>query len=88
MRILLPRPICGVWLTLTAATLLSWWLSTREASGGDIVAVIILTVAAIKIWLVGMYFMELKGAPRLLRALFELYVVALLGGLVGLFLAG
>ena len=77
----------GVWLTLVAATFLSRWLATDEAHGGDLIAVVILVVAAVKIRLVGMHFMELNNAPRLLRGMFELYVAALLAGMVGFFLA-
>ena len=47
----------------------------------------ILVVAAVKVRLVGLYFMELRDAPPLLRGMFELYVVALLAGLVGFLLA-
>ena len=76
-----------VWLALALATLLSWWLAIDETPGGDVIAVSILIIAAIKIRLVGMHFMELKDAPPLLRGMFELYVVALLAGLVGFLLA-
>lgn len=82
-----PEPIVTVWLTLIAATFLSRWLAIEEARGGNVIAVVILIVAAVKAWLVGMHFMELNDAPRLLRGIFQLYVVALLAGLVGFFLA-
>jgi hypothetical protein len=81
-----PDPIVTVWWTLIAATFLSRWLAFEEAPGGNVIAVVILIVAVVKVWLVGMHFMELNSAPRLLRGIFELYVVALLAGVVGFFL--
>lgn len=80
-------PSVTVWLTLVAATLLSRQLATEEAGEGNVIAVVILIVAAVKVWLVGLHFMELNDAPRLLRGIFELYVVALLAGLMGFFFA-
>jgi hypothetical protein len=35
--------------------------------------VVILLIAFIKVRLVGLYFMELRGAPTVLRGLFEAY---------------
>lgn len=87
MRSLRADPVIIVWIALVLATFLSCWLATEEASGGGIIAVAILIVAAVKIRLVGMHFMELRDAPRLLRGMFELYVLVLLAGLVGFFLA-
>jgi Prokaryotic Cytochrome C oxidase subunit IV len=87
MSRLRPDPIVTVGLTLIAATFLSRWLATEEAHGGNVIAVVILIVAAVKVWLVGMHFTELHDAPRLLRGMFEFYVVALLAGVVGFFLA-
>ena len=87
MRSLRTDPALIVWLVLALATFLSWWLATERWHDGDLGAVAILIVAAVKIRLVGLHFMELKDAPPLLRAMFELYVTALLAGLVGFLLA-
>jgi caa(3)-type oxidase subunit IV len=87
MRSLRTDPAVRIWLVLVLATFLSWWLATERWHGGDLGAVAILIVAAVKIRLVGLHFMELGDAPPLLRAVFELYVVALLAGLVGFLLA-
>lgn len=45
----------------------------------------IFAVAIFKIRLVGLYFMELKMAPRVLRGIFEGYCVGLLGLLTAMF---
>jgi heme/copper-type cytochrome/quinol oxidase subunit 4 len=87
MRSLRTDPAIIVWLVLVLATFLSWWLATERWHGSDLGAVAILVVAAVKIRLVGLHFMELSDAPPLLRAMFELYVLALLAGLVGFLLA-
>lgn len=87
MRSLRTDPAVIVWVALAFATFLSWWLATEEPHGGNVFAVAILVVAAVKVRLVGLYFMELRDAPPLLRGMFELYVVALLAGLVGFLLA-
>lgn len=87
MRSLRTDPAVIVWLVLVLATFLSWWLATERWHGGDLGAVAILIVAAVKIRLVGLHFMELRDAPPLLHAMFELYVVALLAGSVGFLLA-
>lgn len=76
-----------VWLVLVSATFLSRALASEEARAGDVIAVAILMVAAAKVRLVGLHFMQLRDAPGLLRGMFELYVVALFMALVGLFLA-
>jgi caa(3)-type oxidase subunit IV len=83
VRIVYRDPVIVVWIALALATFLSWWLSTEEASDGRLIAVIILIVAGVKIRLVGLYFMELRDAPALLRGAFEIYVFVLSGVLAG-----
>jgi caa(3)-type oxidase subunit IV len=78
-----------VWLVLVVLTLVSWVLGTQHGFGGDAhvpASLVIFTVAIFKIRLVGLYFMELREAPRALRGLFESYCVALLGLLMGMYL--
>ncbi|MVU80792.1 hypothetical protein GPX89_26505 [Nocardia sp. ET3-3] len=67
-----------VWLILIAATSISWALGVEHALGRDgqtTASVIILLVAVVKLRLVGLYFMELRDAPTILRGLFEAYCV-------------
>jgi hypothetical protein len=73
------------WLVLVAATLISWAIGSEHGTG-SMIAVVVLGVAAIKVRLVGLDFMELRHAPIPLRALFELYCVAMWAVLSALYL--
>jgi Prokaryotic Cytochrome C oxidase subunit IV len=80
------RSRAGVsWLVLIAATLLSYALGAEHGVGST-VAVVVLGIAAIKVRLIGLDFMELRGAPMPLRAAFESYCLALWAVLSGLYL--
>jgi hypothetical protein len=73
------------WLVLIAATLLSYTMGADHVIG-SVAVVAVLGIAAIKIRLVGLDFMELRSAPIPLRAAFEAYCVVLWAGLSGLYL--
>lgn len=60
------------WLILVAATVLSWAVGAEHGTGSA-VGVLVLGIAAIKVRLVGLDFMELRHAPLPLRAVFEAY---------------
>ncbi|MEZ0360190.1 hypothetical protein CRM90_03485 [Mycobacterium sp. ENV421] len=82
----LMRNRAGVsWLILVAATLASFALGADHGTG-SLVAVAVLAIAAIKVRLVGLDFMELRHAPIPLRVAFEVYCVALWALLSGLYL--
>ncbi|MGY4710576.1 cytochrome C oxidase subunit IV family protein [Mycolicibacterium sp. CBM1] len=82
----LMRSRAGVsWLILVAATLASFALGADHGTG-SLVAVAVLAIAAVKVRLVGLDFMELRHAPIPLRAAFEVYCVALWALLSGLYL--
>ena len=55
------------WLFLVAATVVSWAVGAEHGTGSW-VAVLVLGIAAIKVRLVGLDFMELRHAPIPLRA--------------------
>jgi Prokaryotic Cytochrome C oxidase subunit IV len=63
----------AVWLLLIVATILSWALGNHHG-----LAIAILVIAFVKIRFVGLYFMELRGAPPALRVVFETYCLAVL----------
>jgi Prokaryotic Cytochrome C oxidase subunit IV len=79
MTALLRTPASAVWIFLIAATVVSWTLGTDHGFGPNgytLASVLILLIAFIKVRFVGLYFMELREAPMLLRGLFETYCIA------------
>jgi caa(3)-type oxidase subunit IV len=77
-----------IWVLLCALTIVSWALGTNHGAGAGHhlpASLVIFAVAVFKVRLVGLYFMELKMAPRVLRGLFEGYCLGLLGLLTGMF---
>ena len=86
---LLRARFTAVWFVLIAATLLSFWLGTDHGlDSATARTVLILVVAFIKVRFVGLYFMELRDAPLVLRGLFESYCLVVCGFLIGLYLVG
>lgn len=84
MNALLRTPASVVWLLLVAATAFSWVLGTEHGLGSDaqqLASIAILAVAFIKVRFIGLYFMELRESPIVLRGLFEGYC-AVVGALV------
>ena len=73
------------WLLLVAATVISWAVGAEHGTG-SVVAVVVLAIAAIKVRLVGLDFMELRHAPIPLRVLFETYCFVVWAVLSGLYL--
>ncbi|BBZ64523.1 cytochrome C oxidase subunit IV family protein [Mycolicibacterium monacense] len=73
------------WLILVAATVVSWLVGADHGTG-SLLAVLVLAIAAVKVRLVGLDFMELRQAPLPLRAAFECYCLGLWAVLAGLYL--
>lgn len=78
-------PVSYVWIALVALTLVSWWV------GGDhgiasvrIAGAVVLVVAFVKLRFVGLYFMELRDAPRPMRIAFETWCVGVCALLVAM----
>ncbi|HKT02368.1 MAG TPA: cytochrome C oxidase subunit IV family protein [Rugosimonospora sp.] len=69
MRSILVRPVVAVWLLLVAATVLSWRVGGAHGAGRA-GGVVVLTVAFLKVFLVGDHFMELRRSATLLRVVF------------------
>jgi len=80
-----PRRAGLSWLVLIAATLVSYTLGVDHGTG-SVMVVVVLAIAAVKIRLVGLDFMELRSAPTPLRVAFEGYCLGLWGMLSGLYL--
>lgn len=84
---LVRTPATAVWALLITATAVSWALGTQHGMANhQLASVIILLIAFIKVRLVGMYFMELREAPNVLRGLFEAYCVVVCSMLLGVFI--
>lgn len=73
------------WVILIAATIVSWAIGAEHGTG-SLLAVVVMAIAAIKVRLVGLDFMELRQAPIPLRAVFECYCVGMWALLSGLYL--
>jgi hypothetical protein len=74
-----------VWAILMMATLVSWFLGGHDASSHVLIGSVVLVIALIKVGLVGMYFMELRDAPAVLRTMFLGYCVVAGAVLIGIF---
>lgn len=81
---LLPARVVVTWVILVLAAVVGPLL-TLDSHGGAAAAVVVLGIAAVKVRLVGLDFMELRHAPWELRAMFELYCLALWLVLSGFF---
>ncbi|QII07302.1 hypothetical protein BH93_19760 [Rhodococcoides fascians A25f] len=84
LKQLLPARIVVTWVILVLAAVVGPLL-TLDSHGGTVSAIVVLAIAAIKVRLVGLDFMELRHAPWELRAAFEIYCVALWLVLSGFF---
>src|ERR1700733_6953032 len=79
------RRVAAVWLVLVAATLLSWE-SARSSGDYRLASSAVLLIAFLKARLIGLEFMELRAAPRVLRSIFEAWTVVACAGLLALYL--
>ena len=75
------RAADAAWLALVAATLGSWWLAEHHGAGVWTVT-LVMSVAAFKVRLVLLHFMELNHAPRAWRLAFGAWTVASAGLIV------
>ena len=76
MTALLRTPATAIWMVLIVATMTSLALGTEHGiNSHNLASTAILLIAFIKVRLVGLYFMELRDAPTVLRSLFEAYCV-------------
>lgn len=68
---LIRTPVTLVWLLLMAATGLSMWVAVDHGvDGPGLATTVVMAVAIAKAGLVGLFFMELRHAPWLLRGAF------------------
>jgi hypothetical protein len=84
---LLKTRITVVWLGLIVATLISWRIGTDHGLHASLATAVVLVVAFVKVRFVGVYFMELRGAPVWLRSVFEGYCLVVCTVLIAMYLA-
>jgi len=87
MILLLRRPVSIVWIGLMVATSVSTWMLSKDAFSPTTAAVGVFLIAAFKIRLVMLHFMELRDAPVSVRAALEAWIVIATGVILGIYLA-
>jgi hypothetical protein len=76
-----------VWLGLVVATLVAALIGEYSAPGGPGVATAaVIIIALVKARFVGLEFMELRGAPVVMRIAYEMWTVLVCTVLLGLYL--
>ncbi len=75
-----------LFVVLVAATLLTWLLGVETATSHTVAGAGALAIGFAKLRLVGVHFMEIGGAPALLRIVFESYVAVTFAVLLALYL--
>jgi hypothetical protein len=93
LRTMLLNGSSAVWLVLSAATAISWWLGAgRAATSGETASdptratVFIMVLAFFKVRLVVQHFMEVRHAPLVLRAITDVWALLACGAVIGLYL--
>jgi Prokaryotic Cytochrome C oxidase subunit IV len=87
MNRLVPTRVTAVFASLVIATCVTWWLGSQHSHTGQglrIAVVMTVSIAFAKIYFIGQDFMELRHAPRGLRAAFAVWVIVVGGAAAGL----
>ncbi|HEX7827200.1 MAG TPA: cytochrome C oxidase subunit IV family protein [Mycobacterium sp.] len=66
-----------VFAGLVVATCVTWWLGSESSLTGDglgLAPTLTILIALAKVYFIGRDFMELRAAPRILRAAFNVWV--------------
>jgi hypothetical protein len=72
---IVPRRATVVFAGLVVATCVTWWLGSRSsATGVGLAAALTVLIASAKIYFIGRDFMEMRSAPSVLRAAFNVWV--------------
>lgn len=83
---LLMKSATLVWLFLMAATCVTTWGLSKDQFTASVATLSIILIAAIKIRLVLLHFMELRHAPLPWRLLLEAWVLVVTGAIAGFYL--
>ena len=85
------RAITYAWILLSAITVLSWWLAPGHDHDGPATASVPITVAVVLLGfvkgrLIIRYFMEVRTAPRWLKAATDVWLTVLWLGILAIYL--
>lgn len=83
---LLKRHASLIWLLLMAATIFTTWVLAKDGFSARVGTVAIFALAAYKVRLVLLHFMELRHAPLPLRLVFEAWVLVVTAAVVAVYL--
>ena len=82
-----PRRVTVVFAGLVLATCITWWLGSESSltgGGFGLTATLTILIAFAKVFFIGRDFMELRAAPFVLRAVFSLWVGAVVVAAIAL----
>lgn len=87
------RRLLAVWLVLSAITVTYFWIDRAAGSNGvrhanTAVTLAAVVLALVKVRMIMGEFMEVRGAPRLLRVLANSWIVIMGITMIGSYLAG
>lgn len=83
MAILTDR-VTRVWLALIALTVLTTWVVSKDLFSPAVGVVCTFLIAAVKVRLVMLDFMELRTAPTRVRVAFECWIAVVVAVILGL----
>jgi heme/copper-type cytochrome/quinol oxidase subunit 4 len=86
MRLLRER-VTAVWLGLMTATCVSTWALSRDGLRPSVAMAGIFLLAGVKVRFVMLDFMELRGAPRRVRLIFQGWIVVVIALILGFWFA-
>lgn len=82
--------LTSVWLVLSAITIVAWWLGPGHGPGAPAasvpITIAVVGMALIKVRLIIQHFMDVRTAPRWLRYFTDLWLVALWGAVLAIYL--
>ena len=71
LRYLGSDSVAATWLALSAITVVTTWVLSKDAFGGDLAVLLTMACVSLKAWLVMTRFMESTSGPLLARVVFE-----------------
>lgn len=83
---LLRKPVSAVWAVLIVATCASTWVLSNNSVTPQVATVAVMLIAAFKVRLVILHFMEVRRAPLPLRLVCEGWVLAVTALIVTVYL--